>query len=83
MDICYKIITSSEFDYELRSVFAKLFLNSWIDGQILEKLDFPNNLRIWKDIPDSVNYSITFNSNVKVVEIFRNVKNFIVEFMTA
>ena len=52
LDICYKIITSSEFDFKLRSVFAKLFLNSWVDGQILEKLDFPNNLRIWKDIPD-------------------------------
>jgi len=32
LEICYKIITSKEFDYTLRSVFAKLFLNSWIDG---------------------------------------------------
>jgi len=32
LKICYKIITSNEFDYTLRSVFAKLFLNSWIDG---------------------------------------------------
>ena len=32
LEIWYKIITSNEFDYTLRSVFAKLFLNSWIDG---------------------------------------------------
>ena len=39
LEICYKIITSKEFDYTLRSVFAKIGINFYFPRKFMWIID--------------------------------------------
>ena len=62
--ICFEIISRRDFDVPLRTAFAKLFNNLWIDRDY-PQITLPNYLIAWKDINET-NTSDLYKYNIDV-----------------
>lgn len=49
-DLCFKVLSNSELNYELRSAFASLFQNLWICKKPYQPLILPRYLVLWDDL---------------------------------
>ena len=46
-DLCYELISNTNYDYELRHAFTKLMTTLWIDRDFMPVV-LPNRVRVWE-----------------------------------
>lgn len=50
LNMCVEIVGNPNYGYELRTCFATLVKNLWVDRAPYNKLILPDNVKIWNDI---------------------------------
>jgi hypothetical protein len=78
LEIVFKAITHKYLESNIKSKFAKLFLNIYVDKEPFDFMKIPNFTRIWDEISLSNNRIQYYTSHIP--EYIYNTKKFIVEY---
>ena len=76
-DICYRIISDSKYDLQLRRKMINLMIHLWIDRAPFFKLVLPDRIRVWDEI-DNFNDSSLPKTSQNIIK-FIPFKRFILD----
>lgn len=71
-ELCYELITNTNYDYQLRHAFTKLITTLWVDKDFMP-IVLPNRVRIWSKIEENKKMIPSKNA----VQDYKNLKDFI------
>lgn len=70
-DVCFNIVTSSDYPISIKEAFAYLMTNLWVDVAPLQKAFVPNYIKVWGELTEKKIENLAISRKREQIEILK------------